>query len=221
MNNKLKIIIFATIFLSLIVLAIFGLSRIKVDKFNKAAVIFIVDSSASNEHNLPKEELTIRQLCGMLDPEDQIKILRVSEDSYLIYEGSPQSFSEIRESMEKFTEYNSKEYGTAYGLSMKKAINHALGMKNLGYIPAIVVLGDLENEGDTKKQLDWNQFPKEVAAAKLKAPDLSMMFLFADPEKLDSVKEKLTPILGEKNLIVAPETTINSALRKFLVSIGR
>lgn len=221
MNNTLKIIIFAAIFLGLIVLAILGLSRIKVDNFNKAAVIFIVDSSASNKHNLQKEELTIRQLCGMLDPEDQIKILRVSEDSYLIYEGSPQSFSEIRKSMEKFTEYNSKEYGTAYGLSIKKALKHALDMKKLGYIPAVVVLGDLENEGDSKKQLDWNQFPKEVATAKLKAPSLSIMFLYADPEKLDLVKEKLGPVLGEKNLIVAPETTINSALRRFLISIGR
>lgn len=36
----------------------------------------------------------------MLDPEDNIKILRVSEDSYLIYEGSPQSSAEVRKSME-------------------------------------------------------------------------------------------------------------------------
>lgn len=58
----------------------------------------------------------------MLDPEDNIKILRVSEDSYLIYEGSPQSSAEVRKSMEKFTQINSKEYGTAYGLSLKKSI---------------------------------------------------------------------------------------------------
>ena len=79
----------------------------------------------------------------MLDPEDNIKILRVSEDSYLIYEGSPQSSAEVRKSMEKFTQINSKEYGTAYGLSLKKAFNHAINMKKDGYVPAVVVIGDL------------------------------------------------------------------------------
>lgn len=221
MNRTLKITVFIIIFFGLIFLGILGLSRLKVDDFKKAAVIILVDSSASNQNSLQKEKLAVRQLCGMLDPEDQIKILRVSEDSYLIYEGSPQAFSEIRESMEMFTKYNSKEYGTAYGLAMKKAFEHALNMKKIGYIPAVVVVGDLENEGSSSKQLDWDQIPKDVAAIKSKAPDFSMMFLFALPEKLDLVKEKLGPILGEKNLIIAPETTTNRALRKFLVSIGR
>lgn len=221
MNNTLKIAIFAIVFFGLIFLGILGLSRIKVDDFKKAAVIILVDSSASNQLSLQKEKLAIRQLCGMLDPEDQIKILRVSEDAYLIYEGSPQSSSEIRKSMEMFTKYNSSEYGTAYGLAMQKAFNHALNMKKLGYVPAVVVVGDLENEGISSKQLNWEKIPNQVAEVKAKAPDFSMMFLFALPEKLDMVKEKLTPVLGEENLIVAPETTINKALRKFLTAIGR
>ncbi len=221
MTKNLKIIIFSILCFSFLVLCIFGLSKIKVDDFKKAAVIFLVDASASNQANLQKERLTIRQLCGMLDPEDHIKILRVSENSYLIYEGSPQAFSEINKSMESFTKYDEKEYGTAYGLSMKKAFNHVRNMKSMGYIPSIVVLGDLENEGNTENQIDWKTFPNEVKTLKTQIPEFSMMFLFAAPEKLDVVKETLTPVLGEEKLIVAPETTVNKAMRRFLAAIGR
>ena len=107
MNNTFKIIIFSAICFVLLGLSILGLSKLKVDDFHKAAVIFVVDSSASNQKRLPKQKMIIRQLCSMLDPEDNIKILRVSEDSYLIYEGSPQSSAEVRKSMEKFTQINS------------------------------------------------------------------------------------------------------------------
>ena len=149
------------------------------------------------------------------------KVLRVSETSYLIYEGSPQSSSEIRKSMEKFTEYNSKEYGTAYGLSLKKAFTHALNMQKEGYIPAVVVMGDLENEGEVSKQIDWNTLPQEVKDIADKTGNFSMMFLFAEPEKLDNVKEKLAPVLGEDKLIIGTETTASKSLRKFLNAIGR
>ena len=99
MNNTFKIILFAATFLIMIGLGIFGLSNLKVDDFHKAAIVFVVDSSASNQKNLPAQKMLIRQLCSMLDPEDHIKILRVSEDSYLIYEGSPQSSADVRKSM--------------------------------------------------------------------------------------------------------------------------
>lgn len=222
MNNTFKIIIFAICFLIVIGLGVFGLSKLKVDDFHKAAVIFVVDSSASNQQQLPEQKRVLRQLCSMLDPEDHIKILRVSEDSYIIYEGSPQSSAEVRKSMEKFTQFDSKEYGTAYGLSIKKAFNHALNMKKEGYIPAVVVVGDLENEGDSSKQIDWNTLPNEVAQVKQQAGNnFTMMFLFAAPEKLDLVKEKLSPVLGETHLIIATETTSNKALRRFLTAIGR
>lgn len=221
MNNTFKIIIFSVICFIFLGLSIFGLSKLKVDDFHKAAVIFVVDASASNQKQLPKQKMIIRQLCSMLDPEDNIKILRVSEDSYLIYEGSPQSSAEVRKSMEKFTQFNSKEYGTAYGLSLKKAFNHAVNMKKDGYVPAVVVIGDLENEGDSSKQINWDTFPSEVEQVKNQTGDFSMMFLYAEPEKLDFVKEKLTPVLGENHLIIGTEMTSNKALRKFLNAIGR
>lgn len=221
MNNTFKIIIFSAICFIFLGLSIFGLSKLKVDDFHKAAVIFVVDASASNQKQLPKQKMIIRQLCSMLDPEDSIKILRVSEDSYLIYEGSPQSSAEVRKSMEKFTQFNSKEYGTAYGLSLKKAFNHAVNMKKEGYVPAVVVIGDLENEGDSSKQINWETFPSEVEQVKNQTGDFSMMFLYAEPEKLDFVKEKLSPVLGENHLIIGTEMTSNKALRKFLNAIGR
>ena len=221
MSNTLKIVLFAIVFFFMLCLGIFLLSQLKVDDFHKAAVIFVVDASASNQKNLQKQKMIIRQLCSMLDPEDHIKMLRVSEDSYLIYEGSPQSSAEVRKSMEKFTQYDSEEYGTAYGLALKKAFNHAMNMYKEGYVPAVVVIGDLENEGDVSKQIDWNTLPEDVANIRNQANEFSMMFLFAKPEKLDLVKEKLTPVLGENKLIIGSETTSNKSLRRFLNSIGR
>lgn len=221
MNNTFKIVMFGVALFLILALGIFGLTKLKVDDFHKAAVIFVVDASASNQANLPAEKMLIRQLCSMLDPEDHIKILRVSEESYLIYEGSPQSSSEVRKAMEKFTQFDSKEFGTAYGLSLKKAFKHALNMSKEGYIPAVVVIGDLENEGAEEKQIDWNELPKEVSNVKNQAENFSMMFLYAKPEKLDLVKEKLSPVLGENKLVIGNEATTSKALRRFLNSIGR
>ncbi|MBQ8459592.1 VWA domain-containing protein [bacterium] len=221
MNNTFKVILFAALFFGILCLGVFGLSKLKVDDFHKAAVIFVVDSSASNQKDLPAQKMLIRQLCSMLDPEDHIKILRVSEDSYLIYEGSPQSSAEVRKSMEKFTQYDAKEYGTAYGLSLKKAFNHALNMQKDGYVPAVVVIGDLENEGDVNKQINWDTLPSDVSDVKNQADNFVMMFLFAAPDKLDLVKEKLSPVLGENNLIIGSETTSSKSLRRFLNAIGR
>lgn len=198
-----------------------GVSKIKIDDFHPAAVIFVVDSSASNQKRLPEQKKTLRQICNLLDPEDQIKILRVSEDAYLIYEGTPMNGSAITKSMNAFTQYEQKDYGTAYGLGLKKAFSHALTMKKGGYIPAIVVIGDLENEGDVTKQINWNTLPKNVQKVKQYAPDISMMFLDAHPAKLDQVKETLTPVLGENHLIVAPEQNVDKSIRKFLHALGR
>ena len=71
------------------------------------------------------------------------------------------------------------------------------------------------------KQINWDTLPDEVAQVKNQTGDFTMMFLFADPEKLDLVKEKLTPVLGERNLIIGTEVASNKALRKFLSAIGR
>ena len=221
MSNKIKIILFSLFIVLALVGSVFALSKLKVDDFHKAAIIFVVDASASNQKQLPAQTRILKQLCSMLDPEDHIKILRVSESSYLIYEGSPQSTSEIRKSMAAFTKYDSKEYGTAYGLSLKKSFNHALNMHKEGYIPAVVVIGDLENEGDPDKQINWETLPEDIQNLKDKTGNFSMMFLFASPDKLDFVKESLSPVLGEDKLILGSETTAEKSLRKFLNAIGR
>lgn len=221
-NNKLKIGLFIGTILLVLGLAIFGLSKIKVDEFHKASIIFIVDASASNLKDMPAQTQLIRQLCAMLDPEDHIKILRVSEKSYIIYEGSPQSSSEIRKSMNEFTKLDKEEYGTAYGLAIQKAFNHSLNLFKDGFIPAIVVVGDLENEGAYENQIHWDTFPAEVEKIKNETDgQLAMMFLYAAPDKLDFVKEKLSPVLGEDKLIIGSKTTATKVLSKFLTAIGR
>lgn len=221
MNNTFKILIFGLFCFVILCLSIFGISRLRVDDFHKSAIIMIVDASASNQKNLASEKMVIRQLCSMLDPEDHVKILRVSEDSYLIYEGSPQSSSDVRKAMEKFTQYDNKEYGTAYGLALQKAFNHALNMSKEGYVPSVVVIGDLENEGDTSKQINWKTLSKDVSDVVSKDDKFSMMFLYASPDKLDLVKETLTPVLGETKLIVGNEVTTSKSLRRFLSALGR
>lgn len=198
-----------------------ALKNIKVDDFHPAAIIFVMDSSASNQNRLPEQKKILRQICNLLDPEDQIKILRVSEDAYLIYEGTPMNGSTITKSMDAFTQYNENDYGTAYGEGLKKAFSHALTMKKEGYVPAVVVIGDLENEGSVEKQINWDTLPQNVEKTKEYAPDISMMFLDAHPAKLDLVKEKLTPVLGENKLIVSPEQNVDKSIRKFLHAIGR
>lgn len=222
MNRKL-IIIGVLLLCTSIVLRIvwLGLKNFEPDEFKPAAVIFIVDSSASNQKNLPEQKKFLKQICSTLDPEDQVKIIKVSQDSYLIYEGAPHNGSEITKAMEAFTKYNPEELGTAYGEAMKKAFSHALSMKKEGYVPSVVVIGDLENEGDTSKQINWDLLPDNIKNVQKYAPELSMMFLFAHPKKLDMVKEKLNPILGEKKLITAPEQTAEKSLRKFIHALGR
>lgn len=195
--------------------------NIKVDEFHKAAIIFAVDSSASNQKNLPEQIKYLKSLCSILDPEDEIKILKVSQDSYLIYEGSPSNTKGITKAVEAFTQLNSKDYGTAYGQAIKKAFEHCLTMKKEGYVPAVVVIGDLEDEGAAEKQINWETLPENVKGVKEYIPEISMMFVYAHPEKLDMVKTKLNPILGEKKLIIANETNVDKANRRFLEAIGR
>ena len=123
--------------------------------------------------------------------------------------------------MEAFTKYNPKDYGTAYGIGLKKAFEHCLTMKKEGYVPAVVVIGDLENEGALEKQINWEDLPGNVKSIQEYIPEISMMFVYAAPEKLDTVKTKLNPVLGEKKLIIANETNVDKAKRRFLEAIGR
>ncbi len=198
-----------------------GLKNIKVDEFHKSAIIFVVDSSASNQKMLPTEIKYLKSLCSLLDPEDAIKILKVSEKSYLIYEGSPSDSTGITKAVEAFTKYDESDYGTAYGEALKKALDHCLTMKKEGYVPSVVIIGDLENEGDATKQINWETLPKNIKEVQKYIPELSMMFVYAHPEKLDLVKTKLNNVLGETKLIVANEQNAQKAQRRFLEAIGR
>lgn len=223
MTNKRLIIIGVLIFGIALIGKLLWLAakNIKVDEFHKAAIIFVIDSSASNQKMLPEEIKFTKSLCSILDPEDEIKILKVSEDSYLIYEGSPSNSKGITKAVEAFTKYDPKDYGTAYGVGLKKAFEHCLTMKKEGYVPSVVVIGDLENEGAVEKQIDWNTISDNVKAVKEYVPEISMMFVYAAPDKLDLVKTKLNPVLGEKKLIIANETNTDKAGRRFLEAIGR
>ena len=222
MNKRLITVGFLILGIAIIgKLILMAAKNIKVDDFHKAAIMFVIDSSASNQKMLPEEIKYVKSLCSILDPEDEIKILKVSQDSYLIYEGSPSNTKGISKAVDAFTQYNSKDYGTAYGLALKKAFEHCLTMKKEGYVPAVVVIGDLENEGAIEKQINWDTLPENVKGVQEYIPELSMMFVYAHPEKLDLVKSKLNPVLGEKKLIIANETNVDKANRRFLEAIGR
>ncbi|MGN0017571.1 MAG: hypothetical protein ACI37S_00850 [Candidatus Gastranaerophilaceae bacterium] len=222
MNKRLVII--GILFLAICVIAklLYVICKnIKVDDFHKAAIIFVVDSSASNQKMLPSEIKYLKSLCSILDPEDEIKILKVSQSSYLIYEGAPSDASGITKALEAFTKYDEKDYGTAYGLGIKKAFEHCIAMKKEGYVPSVVVIGDLENEGAVENQINWETLPENVKSVQKYIPEISMMFAYAHPEKLDLVKTKLGPVLGEKKLVVANEQNAQKAQRRFLDAIGR
>lgn len=215
-----------TIGIFILGIAIFGKllfvmgKNIKVDEFHKAAVIFVLDSTTSNQKTLPQQIQYLKNLSAILDPEDEIKIINVANTSYLIYEGSPGDAKGISKAVSAFT----KNKGTdeaAYGEGIKKAVEHCLTMKKEGYVPAIVVSGDLVNDGDVKKQINWETLPKNIEKTKQYIPELAMMFVYASPEKLDLAKTKLNPVLGEKKLIIANSENVNKANSKFLKAIGR
>ncbi len=222
MNKKLIIIGFLILGICVIGKLLFStLKNIKLDEFHPAAIIFVIDSSASNQAKLNEEIKYLRSICSILDPEDVIKILKVSESSYLIYEGAPTNGSTINNALKEFTKLDSNDYGTAYGEALKKAFDHVLTMKKEGYVPSVVVIGDLENEGDISRQIDWETLPQSVENVKKYVPEVSMLFAYAHPEKLDLVKTKLTPVLGEKRLVIANELTADKSQRKLLEAIGR
>ena len=222
MSKRLAIIGIIILLLSIVLkLVIVGLKSIKVDDFKPVAAIFLIDISASNQLELSKQKKYITQFCSNMDPEDQVKIIVVSQDAFLIYEGTPQNSSGIRKSMEQYTQMDSSAWGTAYGIAMKKAMQHALSMQRNGYIPVVITIGDLENEGDIKGQLNWKTLPANVKRIKQYCPEISMAFLFAHPSKLDFVKEKLGPVLGEDKLIISTEQTVDKATPRIYSAMGR
>ena len=195
------------------------LSNVKIDEFHKTAVTFIIDSSSSNNSKLPRQIQYIKSLCAILDPEDAIKIIKTDKTSYLIYEGSPGEGAAITNALKKYTQNGSNQ--TSYGEAFKKAVDYSLTMKKNGYNTSIVVIGAMEDNGDMDKRINWDVFPKNIENTKKYLPELSIMFAFAEPEKLDFVKTKLNPVLGENKLIIVNEANINKANARFIKAIDR
>lgn len=222
MGKRLTVIgIIILVFSVIVKSAYVGFSSLELEEFRPVAAIFMLDISASNQSKLYKQKLYVSQLCSSLDSEDKVKILVISQDANLIYEGSPQNGSAIRKSMDKYTQFDAAAWGTAYGTAIKKGMQHALTMQREGYIPALIVIGDLENEGDINGQINWNTLPANVRKVKNYCPELSMSFLYADPAKLDFVKEKLVPVLGEEKLVIATEEMMDKAKRTIMAAMGR
>ena len=220
MDKRLMTVGFVILAIAILIKTAFVLlSNVKVDEFHKTAVIFVIDSSTSNQQKLPKQIQYIKSLCAILDPEDAIKIIKTDKTSYLIYEGSPGEGAAISNAIKKYTQDGSDK--TSYGEALKKAVDYSLTMKKNEYNTAIVVIGSLDDNGDASKRINWDVMPKNIEKTKEYLPELTMMFAFSDPEKLDFVKTKLNPVLGESKLIIANEVNINKANTKFIKAIGR
>ena len=202
-------------------LIIVGFQNMDLGEFKPVSAIFLLDISASNRNMLAQQEQTILKISKRLDSEDHALIYVVTEDTYRVYNGNPHKLVAMRESMKKQGKFDEKSFGTAYGLALKKAIGDALRYKQDGYKPAIIVLGDLENEGDITKQINWSTLPKNIQKTLKYIPDLTLAFLYAHPQKLDDVRQTLLPVIKEKNLIVASEENVDQAVRKILEAVGR
>ena len=211
----LPIIVFA------LKLVVVGMSKVELSDFKPVCAIFLLDISASNRDLLWKQQQTIQKIGKKMDSEDHARIYVVTEDAYEVYDGPPHKTIAMREAMKKRSEFDSKAYGTAYGTALKKAVGDALRYKASGYTPAIIVLGDLENEGAINKQINWGILPKNLKKTLDYIPDLSLTFLYAHPQKLDVVKSKLIPVLGESKLVISTEQNIDKSINVFLDSIER
>ncbi len=202
-------------------LLVVGFQNMDLGEFKPVAAVFLLDISASNRNLLAQQEQTILKISKRLDSEDHALIYVVTEDTYSVYNGNPHKLVAMRESMKKRGAFDEKSFGTAYGLALKKAVGDALRYKQDGYKPVIVVLGDLENEGDITKQINWNTLPKNIKKTLDYIPDLTLAFLYAHPQKLDDVRHTLLPVIKEKNLIIASEENVDQAVRKILEAVGR
>ena len=200
---------------------IVGFRNLDLQEFKPVAAIFLLDISASNRSLQDQQEQLILRISKRLDSEDTALIYIVSEDAYNIYNGNPHKLPQIKEALKKRGAFDSKAYGTAYGLALKKAVGDALRYEEQGYKPSIIILGDLENEGDIKKQINWSVLPKNIKNTMKHIPDLTLAFLYAHPQKLDNVRQTLLPVMEEKHLIMASEENVDLAVRKYMEAVGR
>lgn len=219
MIKRCYILTVLVIIVSLSFWGIFSLFKnVRVDDFKPAFFAILLDASDNNK-NLDSQIKFIRQFCSILDPDDKVKILQVSGNSFLIYEGSPQSSNEIIKSLNIYTKETKNRSGSTYNLAIKKAVQHCLTMKKNGYIPSIIVIGSLEYDG--KDSIDWAALPLNIQKTVKYMPDFSMAFLWAEPKYLDKVKVELSPVLGENQLVISTKFTVDKVSRKILKSIGR
>lgn len=202
-------------------MVVVAMSKVKFSDFKPVCAIFLLDISASNRDLLWKQQQAILKIGKKLDSEDHARIYVVTEDAYEVYDGAPHKTIAMRTAMQKRSEFDNKAYGTAYGVALKKAVGDALRYKSDGYTPAIIVMGDLENEGAIDKQINWATLPKNLKKTLEYIPDLSISFLYAHPQKLDEIRQILVPIMGEKRLIIATEENVDNSLRKFASAVGR
>lgn len=198
-----------------------GISKIQPTEFKPVIGIFLLDISASSRALLEDEQECIIRIAKKLDSDDHIKVYVVTEDAYEVYDGNPHKASAIRAAIKKRSAFDSQAYGTAYGSALKKAVGDALRYKMEGYSPAIIVLGDLENEGAVDKQINWNTLPKNIQNTLKYIPELSLTFLYADPKKLDETRHTLISVMKEDKLTIASEENVEMALRKFSKAVGR
>ena len=198
-----------------------AVSKIKPAEFKPVIAIFLLDISASSRSLLDDEQECIIRMAKKLDSDDHAKIYVVTEDAYQVFDGGPHKASVMRAALKERSVYDSQAYGTAYGVAIKKAIGDALRFKAEGYTPAIIVLGDLENEGAVDRQINWSTLPKNIENTLKYIPDLSLTFLYADPQKLDEARQALISVMDEDKLIIASKENVEMALRKFSKAVGR
>ena len=204
----------------ILVLAVYLIKLVDLAEFKPVGVIFLLDISASSRGAIIEEQNTILKISKRLDSDDKAIIYVVSEDAYNVYNGNPHRLVDMKKSMNKYGEFDSKAWGTAYGVALKKAVNDALRFEEDGFKPAIVILGDLENEGDITKQINWNTLPKNIQNTLKYVPDLSLTLLYAHPQKLDDIRQRLLSVLDEKKFIMASQENVDQAVRKFMEDRG-
>ena len=147
-------------------------------------------------------------------------------ECFIIENGQFTDINLVNEYISSFLDSKYESYTVTgdvfYSLSsLKKAFDFAKSMNKEGYTPAVVVVGDLENEGAVEKQVNWNTLPNDVKNIQNEAPKFAMFFAFAHPQKLDVVKTKLSPVLGENKLTISTEQNIDKSINKFLAEIER
>lgn len=212
------ILIFSLYFLKCI---FFFLKDFQLVEFKPNGVIFVLDISNSDRNIRQLEEKTILKICKKLDFEDKSKIYVLNEDVFLVYNEAPNNRGAIKNTFAQYSKFDKNSTGAAYGLALKKAVNDALILKKQGYKPSIVFLGDLENKGALDKQINWDRLNKNISNTMKYIPDLSFVFLFAHPQKLESSRERLKNVVPDNQLFVAPEESVNLTVDNFLQSIGR